>query len=97
MIRRTCERWSPSRGRRGKGTASQQAGVHGIGRPGTGLGAFELKDKGVAVELVLLDGITHYETERFVEPLRAAVPWIRSVWKNLRESALATDIFPDDP
>jgi len=39
-----------------------------------------LKGKGVAVELVLLDGIMHHETERFVEPLRAAVPWIRRVW-----------------
>jgi len=41
----------------------------------------QLKGKGVAVEWVLLDRITHYETERFVKPLRAAVPWIRSVWK----------------
>ena len=41
----------------------------------------QLKDRGVAVNLVLLDGITHYETERFVEPLRAAVPWIRRVWE----------------
>jgi len=41
----------------------------------------QLKDRGVAVDLVLLDGITHYETERFVKPLRAAVPWIRSVWE----------------
>jgi len=42
---------------------------------------YQLKDRGVAVDLVLLDGITHYETERFVKPLRAAVPWIRRVWE----------------
>ena len=40
----------------------------------------QLRDRGVAVELVLLDGISHYEVERFVEPLRAAVPWIRRAW-----------------
>jgi len=40
----------------------------------------QLKGKGGAVELVLLDGISHYEVERFVEPLRAAVPWIRRAW-----------------
>ena len=40
----------------------------------------QLKDRGVAVELVLLDGISHYEVERFVEPLRAALPWIRRAW-----------------
>jgi predicted peptidase len=40
----------------------------------------ELRAKGVSVELVVLDGITHYENNRFVKPLRAAVPWIEKVW-----------------
>jgi len=40
----------------------------------------QLREKGVAIEFVLLDGVTHYETDRFVQPLRAAVPWIRKVW-----------------
>jgi hypothetical protein len=40
-----------------------------------------LKAKGVSVELVVLDGVTHYETSRFVEPLRAAVLWIEGVWR----------------
>jgi len=39
----------------------------------------QLEGRGVAVELALLDGITHYETGRFVGLLRAAVPWIRRV------------------
>lgn len=39
-----------------------------------------LQARGVSVELVVLTGITHYETSRFVEPLRAAVPWIERVW-----------------
>jgi predicted peptidase len=40
-----------------------------------------LKAAGTAVELVLLDGITHFETYRYVEPLMDAVPWIRSAWE----------------
>ncbi len=39
-----------------------------------------LRAKGVAIEFVIVDGITHFETERFVPSLRAAVPWIRSIW-----------------
>lgn len=40
----------------------------------------QLRDKGVAVEFVLLEDVTHYETGRFIEPLQAAVPWVRKVW-----------------
>ncbi len=40
----------------------------------------QLKDKGAAVEFVPLEDVTHYETDRFVHPLQAAVPWIRKVW-----------------
>ena len=40
----------------------------------------QLRERGIAVEFVLLDGVTHYETDRFVVPLRATVPWIRKVW-----------------
>ncbi|MBN1813958.1 MAG: prolyl oligopeptidase family serine peptidase [Anaerolineae bacterium] len=36
---------------------------------------------GVSVELVVVDGVTHYETHRFVEPLREAVPWIQEAWE----------------
>ena len=43
-----------------------------------------LKDKGASVEFVLLDDITHFETERFVATLRAAVHWIRKAWANER-------------
>ena len=41
----------------------------------------QLKAKGVAVEFVAVDGITHFETVRFITPLRAAIPWIQNVWK----------------
>ena len=41
----------------------------------------QLKAKGVAIALVVLDNITHYETHRFVEPLREAIPWIERAWQ----------------
>ncbi|PHS13166.1 MAG: hypothetical protein COA86_17590 [Kangiella sp.] len=40
----------------------------------------ELKTKGADVELVIIDGVTHYETEGFAEPLRGAIPWIKKIW-----------------
>ncbi len=39
-----------------------------------------LRARAVAVELVVLDGVTHYETHRFVAPLAAALPWLRAAW-----------------
>jgi predicted peptidase len=41
----------------------------------------QLQDKGVPVEFVLLEGITHYETGRFAPALRAAIPWIEQAWQ----------------
>ena len=35
----------------------------------------------VSVELVVLDGVSHHETHRFIDPLRAAVPWIQKAWE----------------
>jgi poly(3-hydroxybutyrate) depolymerase len=35
---------------------------------------------GLDARLVVVDGLTHYQTAGFVAPLRAAVPWIRRVW-----------------
>jgi predicted peptidase len=40
-----------------------------------------LKSKESDVTLVVIDGVSHYETPRFAKPLRAAVPWIKKVWK----------------
>lgn len=39
-----------------------------------------LKAAGVDARLVAVDGVSHFQTERFVEPLHAAVPWIRAIW-----------------
>ena len=41
----------------------------------------ELQKAGKRAELIALTGITHYETYRFVDGLRQAVPWLRQIWK----------------
>jgi predicted peptidase len=43
----------------------------------------QLKNVGVRADLIAVDGIPHYETGRFAEPLRRAVPWLRATWKQL--------------
>jgi predicted peptidase len=42
-----------------------------------------LRDAGVRADVIVVDGITHYETSRFAEPLTRAVPWLRDTWKKL--------------
>lgn len=39
-----------------------------------------LDQHGANVALTVLDGVTHFETYRFAEPLREAVPWLHRVW-----------------
>jgi predicted peptidase len=41
----------------------------------------ELQKSGVNAKLVLLTGISHYETDRFQGALQQAVPWLREIWK----------------
>lgn len=41
----------------------------------------ELQKSGVNARLIALTGISHYETYRFVDGLRQAVPWLREIWK----------------
>lgn len=41
----------------------------------------ELQKAGVRAELVVLRGISHHETARFVDGLRRAVPWLKGIWK----------------
>jgi predicted peptidase len=41
----------------------------------------ELQKSGVNARLIPLSGITHYETSRFRDALRQAVPWLREIWK----------------
>lgn len=39
-----------------------------------------LKDNGVSIQFEIIDGVSHYNTGMFVEPLKAAVSWIKEVW-----------------
>ena len=41
----------------------------------------ELQKAGVNAKLIPLTGITHYETSRFRDALRQAIPWLQDVWK----------------
>jgi predicted peptidase len=41
----------------------------------------ELQKAGVNAKLILLSGITHYETDRFQGALQQAIPWLREIWK----------------
>ena len=41
----------------------------------------ELQKSGVNAKLIALTGITHFETSRFTDALRQAIPWLREVWK----------------
>ena len=39
-----------------------------------------LRSRGIQVEYVALNGLTHFETIRYVGPLHDALPWIRRAW-----------------
>jgi predicted peptidase len=39
-----------------------------------------LRAQGASIELVVIDGIGHYETHRYAQPLRKAIPWILKSW-----------------
>jgi predicted peptidase len=41
----------------------------------------ELQTLGVHAELITLSGITHFQTYRFVDGMKRAVPWLKEVWK----------------
>ncbi|HEX3486408.1 MAG TPA: alpha/beta fold hydrolase [Micropepsaceae bacterium] len=41
----------------------------------------QLQKAGVNAKLILLTGITHYETDRFQGALQQAVPWLREIWQ----------------
>jgi predicted peptidase len=41
------------------------------------------ESQGIAVELRVVAGLSHYHTDRFVPALREAVPWIKRAWSRL--------------
>jgi predicted peptidase len=42
----------------------------------------ELKKSGVNAQMVVLTGMSHYETNRYVGGLRQAIPWIQEIWRS---------------
>jgi len=40
----------------------------------------ELQKNGIRAELITLTGISHFQTYRFVDGLRRAVPWLKEAW-----------------
>jgi hypothetical protein len=42
----------------------------------------ELKKMGVDARLVVLKEPTHYQTHLYVDGLKQAVPWLRSLWNH---------------
>ncbi len=41
----------------------------------------KLKSRGCDVHLEVIEGISHFETSRFIQPLKRTVPWVRKVWQ----------------
>ena len=41
----------------------------------------ELKKRGINAQMVVLNGIAHFETYKFVSGLHQAVPWVQEIWK----------------
>ena len=44
-----------------------------------------LKSRGCDVHLEVIEGISHFETNRFVQPLQGTIPWVRKVWQQQRD------------
>lgn len=42
----------------------------------------ELKKRGINAQIVVLNGIEHFETYKFVSGLHQAVPWVQQIWKD---------------
>ena len=42
--------------------------------------AEELKSNGIQVELLLIEGLSHYQTQGYVNPLSKAVKWLKKIW-----------------
>jgi len=40
-----------------------------------------LINRGISIKVVIQKDIGHYETDKYVKPLRQAIPWIKKTWK----------------
>lgn len=46
----------------------------------TQIAAKKLAEKGGEIEFDTVEGITHFEVYRFIQPLKATLPWIKEIW-----------------
>jgi predicted peptidase len=51
----------------------------------------QLREQGAVIEFVLLEDVTHYDTQGFVEPLWLSIPWIHKAWAKAAPSARHTN------
>lgn len=42
----------------------------------------KIESRSSFVKLVIVKGLSHYQTSGFIEPLREAIPWIKQIWKH---------------
>ena len=41
-----------------------------------------LRNQGFSVEMDIVERVTHFQTERFINPMRNSIPWIKQVWSS---------------
>ena len=40
------------------------------------------KNNGAEIEMITVAGVGHYQLARFINPLKATIPWIRKIWED---------------
>ncbi len=53
-----------------------------------------LRTSGADVQLTIVEGLTHFQTDRFVPALRAALPWLTRIWTAPPHAAARTEATP---
>jgi predicted peptidase len=38
------------------------------------------KNSGAEIEMIIVAGVSHYQMDRFINPLKAAIPWLYNIW-----------------
>jgi predicted peptidase len=38
------------------------------------------KTGGAEIELMIVPGVSHYQVDRFITPLKATIPWVKKIW-----------------
>jgi predicted peptidase len=43
---------------------------------------YKQKNNGAEIEMNIVAGVSHYQMNRFIYPLKATIPWLRNIWEN---------------